>query len=300
MERILKSFKDLYSGDNILNRHIMFVLLLLLPAIAGATLSVIDKNTPEKVMLIVGIVGAVLIFLSIVPYIFILGFYINFVKDRLSGIAGIPKIKAETFVMGLKVLPLCIVWCIYSMIVFGTLLIGPLIPIILGLVSKTPDYHMILIGIILLLLAYSICFVLFLLVIPFVTYVIFEYVDKGKAIGRLFNPLVIIEYMKKAFKDTIFVELKFILVGMVSSIITGIVYIAVVLFSILINCFVVFSVSESQIDAAMNSPIILTTLILLLTIASIVQIYVSSMVGYAAADNYMDVYKEKIISDDSK
>lgn len=294
MEKVLNSIKNLYKGDNILKRHLFFSLLLLLPALSAGVIGVIDKDTPQKVMIIMAIIGLVLLCLSIIPYIFLLGFYIKFVKDRLADVVGIPQINGETFISGIKVLPLCIMWCIYCMIFFGAIFIGPLVPIIIGAAASKPDYGVILGGVLLLLAALAICFAAVILVMPFVSYVLIEYVDKGKALGKLFNPFILIGYMKKAFKDTIFVELKFIIVSIIASIITGIAALIVVLFAILIGGFAVLSVPESQADVAIYSPVALTALVLLSSVASIVQIYVSSMVSYAATENYINVYKEKI------
>ena len=294
MERILKSFKDLYTGENILKKHLMFVLLLLLPAISGGVLGIIDKDTPKNVIIIMAIIGVVLLILSIVPYIYLLGFYVNFVKDRLKGISGIPLITSETFMMGVRVLPLTIVWFIYSILFFGTLMFGPIVPLVMAAMSSKPDAGAIIGLVILLLVAYSVVFVSFILIVPFASYIYFEYVDNGRALGKLFNPLILVNYMKKAFKDTIFVELKFILVSMVAGCISGVVTIIVVLASILVGGFTVLAVPESQADTAIYSIVPLVLLILLSSIATIAQIYVTSMVGYAAADNYLDIYKEKI------
>ena len=295
MEKVIESLKNLYRGENIVKKHLMFALLLLLPAIAGGAVGIIDKDTPQNVMIVMAVIGGVLFMLSIIPYIFMLGFYINFVKDRLVAQAGIPQISGETFMMGVRALPLCIVWGLYFVLFFGTLFIGPIIPIIMGVISSKPDIGAIIFGIILLLIAYAVLFAVLILVVPFVSYVFIEYVEDGKASGRLFNPFVLIGYMKKAFKDTILVELKFILVGIITSLISGVVTVVIVLFSILVGGFAVLSVPSSQADVAIYSPLPIIALIILSALASIVQFYVSSMVGYAAAENYIGVYKDKII-----
>lgn len=294
MERILKSIKDLYKGENIFKKHLMYLLLLIIPAIAGGLVGMIDKDTPKEIMIILGIVGLSLLVISIIPYMFLLGFYIDFVKDRLKGISGIPSITTETFMNGVRFLPLGIVWAIYSIVFFGVLIGGPIIPLVMVYMSGKPDWGAIIGLAVVLLIAYAVAFLSFFLIVPFCAYIVFEYVDNGRALPKLFNPLVLIQYMKKAFKDTIWVMLVFMLVSIVASFASGAVAVVVMLFTVLIGIFAVVIAPEAQADTAIYAPLPLILLILASSVASIAQIYITSMVGYAAADNYMDVYKNKI------
>lgn len=294
MQRILQSLKDLYNGDNIVKRHLMFVLLLVIPAITAGIMGMLDKTTPKHAMIIIAVAALVFIILSIIPSIFLLGFYINFVQDRLRGFKGVPKVSWETFMMGLRVLPLCIVWGIYYLIFFGALIIGPLVPIIMSVGSSKPSPIAIFVGICIMLFAFFVVYIAVLLVVPFTNYVMCEYVDNGRALGKLFNPLIIFGYMKKAFKETMLVMLKFLLVGIVAGMLTGCFYGLIIALSLLIGFLAAMSVPESQADNAIYYPIPMILLIILSSFATIVQSYVNSMVGYAATDNYIGVYKEKI------
>jgi hypothetical protein len=192
------------------------------------------------------------------------------------------------------VLPLCIVWGIYYLIFFGALIIGPLVPIIMSVGSSKPSPIAILVGICIMLFVFFVVYIAVLLVVPFTNYVMCEYVDNGRALGKLFNPLILFGYMKKAFKETMLVMLKFLLVGIVTSMGTGLFYLLVIAITFLVGLLAVLAVPESQADNAIYYPIPMLLIVILSSFATIVQTYVNTMVGYAATDNYIDVYKEKV------
>ena len=294
MQRVLQSLKDLYKGDNIVKKHLMFVLLLVIPAITAGIMGMLDKTTPKHAMIIIAVATLVFLILSIIPSIFLLGFYINLVQDRLRGIKGVPEVSWETFMMGLRALPLCIVWGLYFTIFFGTVVIGSMVPLIAGAAASKPDIILILIGVGLMLFAFFVVYITIFLIVPFTNYVICEYVDNGRALGKLFNPLILFGYMKKAFKETMLVMLKFLLVGIVTSMGTGLFYLLVIALTFLVGLLATLAVPESQADNAIYYPIPMLLIIILSSFATIVQTYVNTMVGYAATDNYIDVYKEKV------
>ena len=78
MEKIIESFKNLYRGEGIAAKHWALVSLFILPALLSGVASLMDKDTPSQVMIIVGIAVLALLALSIVPMIWLLGYSIRF------------------------------------------------------------------------------------------------------------------------------------------------------------------------------------------------------------------------------
>ena len=73
MDRVLQSFKNLFKCENPFKRHLYYVLLLVLPAIAGSIVSYIDKDTPKTVIITLLIVAAIVGLIAIIPAIFKIG-----------------------------------------------------------------------------------------------------------------------------------------------------------------------------------------------------------------------------------
>lgn len=292
MKEAFLAVKNLYSCENPIKRHLKMCLLLLIPSLLSATLGFIDKDTPKTAMVVLVIASAVLLILSIIPWIFLLGLSMEFVRDRLDNLKGIPQVTMETFIKGLKILPVSLTWMFYTIVGVLTILAIPFIPLI---VTQAKSVGAIIFAIIGFIVALLLLTAIMILVIPFINYLYSDYVKNGsKLAGYLFNPIRLVYYMKKAFKSTIFVELKFIVVGMAASMIYGIfgLFIAVIVIGLTIVA-AIFA-PESKADTIIYTPVLGSLVILISSLASLVQIYISTMTAYAAADRYIDVYKNEI------
>lgn len=294
MKRILQSFKDLYKGEDVAKRHLWYAFLMVLPALLGAMRYFLDKDTPKEILLIALIVFFILTIINIIPYFFTLGLWIDFLKDRLEGILGIPKITSGTLKKGLAFFPLTFVWNIYFGLIFILLFVLPLVVLITQLIgNKHPDTLMVIGGILLMILLFFITLAVIFIFAPFYNYVAIKYVKLGHYTPDMFNPFVLIGYMKKAFGATMMVMLKMIaaslIVNTLAGFFTGVIYliiIAIVGFSVVVD--------EGNADTAMYTPGVILSVVPLATICGIIQAYVTGMVGFAAADNYLDVYKNEI------
>ena len=133
---------------------------------------------------------------------------------------------------------------------------------------------------------------MFWLVSPFISYVTITYAKNFELSANLFNPLIVVEFMKKAFKSSVFVALKYILVnliaGFATSLITGICLVAIFVLAF-------FSAASTPEGASMyTSPIFVVSFVILSTIMTLIQTYVNSIVGYSMLGNLIEVYKSEI------
>lgn len=295
MEKIIQSLKNLYKGDDILKRHLGICGLLIIPALLGGVAGFIDKDMPKEVMIVTGVIALIIALMCIIPCLFLNGLFISFAKDRLNLGTGIPKITTDTFVEGLKVLPLQIVWGLYFLIIFGGISLLFFIPL-MSVFSQgsNPQTSTILLVIGGFLIFFLLTMLFCILICPFMNYIYIDYVNEGKLCGYLFNPLKIFDYMKRAFKETMLVFVKFWVVAIVGSLISGIFQLLAVFFGIMIGLLAVLTTSEANSDVAIYSPIWATVLILLSSLVVLIHAYITTMIGYAAVENYIGVYKEKI------
>ena len=295
MEKIIQSFKNLYLGDGILKKHLGILALLFIPALFCGIAGFIDKDMPKEVMIVIGVIVLIFALLCIVPCVFLNGLFISFVKDRLNSITGIPKIRTTTFIEGLKVLPLQIVWGLYLLVVLGCISLLFFIPL-MSLFSQGSNPHtsLILLTIGGFLVFFLLTMLFCILICPFMNYIYIDYVNEGKLCRYLFNPLKIFDYMKKAFKETMLVFVKFWVVAIVGSLVSGIFQLLAVFFGFGIGVLAVLTTSEANSDVAIYTPIWATSLILLSSVVVLIHAYITTMIGYAAVENYIGVYKEKI------
>lgn len=288
MEKVINSFKNLYKGEEIAAKHWSLISLFILPAILSGAASLMDKDTPSQVMIIVGIAVLALFALSIVPFIWLLGYSIRFAEDRMMDRTGIPKIDLNMLWEGVKVLPLTIVWGIYFAIVFIVIMALPFLP----LIGSNGDTSSIIIAILGFFVALMVVFAFCVLVVPFYNYIIIEYIKYGLQ-GYLFNPLTLVNFMKAAFKDTVIVFAKFWAVAIVASIPIGI--LNIVIFIVAFGALAISAVgAPSDSDAAIYNPLTISIIIILGTLMAILQMYVNTMIANAATENYVEVYKTEI------
>lgn len=293
MEAVIKSFKNLYFGEGIIKKHLLLLLLLFIPSVLWALSSITDKDTPEKLLLVIALILLPLIVLSIIPLIWLLGYGICFVKDRLNDVVGIPQVNFNMLKQGFKVLPLTIVWTLYFGTVFIVLFALPFVPALIHLANgvkySTVDLVFAAVGLMLVVL---IMFALCILVLPFYNYIIIEYVKNGNR-GYLYNPARLVKYMKAAFKDTLIVFGKFLVVGLVFAVPVGVLSFFVFMVNATLIMIVIASYNSSE-DITPYAIITLLIVVFLGVVIKLIQMYVNTIVGNAASENYVNVYKEKI------
>ena len=290
MEKIIESFKNLYRGEGIAARHWSLIALFVLPAILSGTASLMDKDTPSKIMIIVGIAVLALVALSIVPMIWLLGYSVRFAEDRLMGKSGIPQVNMDMLWEGVKILPLTIVWGLYFLLVFVAILALPFLP----LIGAGRETSTILIAILGFLVAIIVILALCVLVLPFYNYIIIEYVKYGNQ-GYLYNPATLASYMKVSFKDTIIVFAKFWLVAIVASFPMGI--LNVIVFLIALPLLIIAAAGDTSAVESSSMVYNFATVVIVVLLGSlmaILQMYVNTMIANAATENYIGVYKSKI------
>ncbi len=297
MEKVIQSFKNLYSGEHVARKHFMLLLLFLLPALMSGVAGFADKGVPEKVLIVIGLIALLLAILSIVPMFWLLGYSVNFVEDRLMKKIGIPQISFTTLIDGFKVFPFILVWCIYIMIVFFGVFAIPFVPMFSDMTSKSsPDVSTIIMFIGGLLLAMLVCIAFSVLVLPFYNYVFIEYVKYGNR-PELYNPLYLGRFMKIAFKDTLIVFGKFWLVAIVASFPIGILNMFVMMIAMTVfmgSAMVTPGALDSNSDAFLYNPVAMFIVIILSAMVGLLQMYVNTIIANAATENYIGVYNEKI------
>lgn len=293
MQKILQSLKNLYVGEGVVKNHLNYVFLLLLPSVMLSVINYVDKDMPKNLMIIFLIVTLFLVLLSIIPMIFCFGLGVDFYRDRLSDKLGFPEVTKATFLKGLKLIPLVVTWCSYFLIIGVSFVVLPIIPMFFASGFKDNVVVILLYGLFI-LLYYFLLFVLTVLIVPFIGYVMIDYSKDCVYKAKYFNPFIIVDYVKKSFKDTLLVTLKFFVVGLVAQFATGFVtfLIAAIIFGFLFAMALVLP--EKQAETVAYNPVAILFAIPLSAIAVLITNYVISMVNFAAAENYVAIFKEKL------
>lgn len=293
MEKIIETFKNLYNGENNLKTHFTLVGMFLLPALLGVSTQFLDKDFLEFRSSVFVLI-AVFSLLSIVPVFFIIGYYFNFIHKRLNGEnSGLPVIDWDSVTRGFKTIPLYFVWGLYILIPF--LIYSFALILLFGsifLIGGANVYSFVL-SVFVLILGGLLAFIPLFIITPFIMEVYFKYSENFEYQKSLFNPLLPFKFMKKAFKESMLVALKYLAVGFVTNFafqfIVGLVMLIIVLFAVAI---VIISSKATTFD---SSPLFISVVLLVSGIFGMLSAYVSQMVGFAYTDNLIDVYKDKIM-----
>ncbi len=294
MERILKAFKDLFICEHPVKRHFMYVLLLVLPAIAGSFAGYVDKETPKDMMLILLALALFFLVLSIVPLFTMLGFGMEFFEMRLRGEAGIPKLAVAQVTKGLKSFPLVFIWGLYYVFVALTFIGVPIFAAVTSAMTLKDNIPAIVGIVILTILVISVLLIGLTLVSPFMNYIFIKFVKDYKYRAEYFNPFVLVNYIKKSFKSTIMVLLKMfvvsLVVGMAASVIVGL------LTGLMFALILIVSITTPETPGVDPSytPAMFIVVIPISVLMGVIQTYLTNMVGFAASDQYVEVYKNEI------
>ena len=296
MKKILETFKSLYDCENSVKTHITFSFMFLLPALLGASIQFLDKDFAEfqTSVIIMSILFAVL---SIVPILFLIGYYLKFVSQRISGEKGMPAIDWRSVTRGVKAIPLYLVWGLYvaiPLLIYFILLVAVFGGLIL--LGGTNALSMIL-SFFVLMVGGFLAFIPIFIITPFIMEVYFKYCENFEYHKTLFNPLLPFKFMKKAFKDSMLVALKYLAVSIVVNIafqfVIGFLFLIIILFGAGIVIFLKASTFDS-------SPLFISLVILISGLFGMFSAYASQIVGLAYSDNLVEVYKEKIMNSDEE
>ena len=300
MEKVIQSFKDLYNGENVVNRHLTMLLYMILPAILGAYSSYIDKNTPKYLIFPLILMIMVLLILSIYPLICLGGYSIKFLQEKYNSNTGIPEFASGLFKQGMKVLPLYIVWWIYSLIFGGIIVLLMVAPIV---IVTSMSFDLSTVAKIVMGLGWLVWFLLMMavgfVVYPFISYVFIKYASSDVRRRSLCNPLLIVDFMKKDIKQTVMVTIKFFLAGIVANM-------GVMIFAVFVSilAYVVTATAGAFATTDTNTivyhPLMIFVLTMLYGISGLANMYANQIVLFATNANYIEVYKEKMIAQDAE
>lgn len=299
MDKIIESFKNLYKGENVVKQHIYIALLFYLPCLASTILQFLDKESKKEEVIIILVSAVIVGLLSIVPVFVLQGLWAKFVNRRFSEAYGIPKLSWDCLSQGLKMFPLTLVWGLY--IGIPCLLYLALVFIGFGLTISSQDTVIVfsqpvivIVAVLGLLLAVMLLFIPLFLISPFVNMVFMKYCEKFEYSKELFNPLLPFRYMKKAFKDSIFLALKFILVGMVTGMGAQMILILVLMVLAIIAIPVVIilaMVNEHMFDSSVWA----IPVVMLVSVVAIIPAYVRWITNLAYVDNLEEIYVDKFL-----
>lgn len=294
MKKVLEKFKNLYKGEERLKRHGMILLLLLIPAIAGSMRYIVDKDTPKEILIPALCVMAVLLLLSIVPYFFLNGFYADFYRSRIKSKVGLPKINGETFIHGLKLFPIQFVWGLYALIPTLILMGIPIVILVSSVTTESSGDK--LLGFILFIIFFIIFYIgliaAFLILAPFFNYIQLSFIEDFVYRPEYFNPMTLVYYMKRVFKDTMITMLKFLLASIIISTVVQTISVLITLF---VGIFAGFAAIATSGDGeSVITPVSVMILVPVCTLLVLAQTYTTVMISCAASDAYTDIYKEQI------
>lgn len=299
MDKIIESFKNLYKGENVVKQHIYIALLFYLPCLASTILQFLDKESKKEEVIIILVSAVIVGLLSIVPVFVLQGLWAKFVNRRFSEAYGIPKLSWDCLSQGLKMFPLTLVWGLY--IGIPCLLYLALVFIGFGLTISSQDTVIVfsqpvivIVAVLGLLLAVMLLFIPLFLISPFVNMVFMKYCEKFEYSKELFNPLLPFRYMKKTFKDSIFLALKFILVGMVTGMGAQMILILVLMVLAIIAIPVVIilaMVNEHMFDSSVWA----IPVVMLVSVVAIIPAYVRWITNLAYVDNLEEIYVDKFL-----
>lgn len=293
MDKIIEAFKNLYKGENVVKQHIFLALLFYIPCLAGTIIQFLDKDSKKEEVILILVSAFIVGILAIIPIFVLQGLWAKFVNHRFSEAYGIPKLSWDCLRQGLKMLPLTLVWGLYV----GIPCLLYLAVVFFGLgsiISKNADPIEFLVAIVLLFFAVLFLFVPIFIISPFINMVFMKYCEKFEYSKTLFNPLLPFKFMKKAFKDSIFVALKFVLVGMV----TGtagqlIMFIALMVLAVIAIPFVILLAIWNE--HIFDSTAAAIPVVMLGAVVAIIPAYLRWITNLAYIDCLEEVYVDKFL-----
>lgn len=283
MDKILQTFRNLYSGENVVQKHLMYLLILLMPAFSTTAFNMIEKNNQQfwqtLIMLGVGF-GIVAIPMAITA----LGVFVKFIHEKFEGSFIFPEVDIECLKKGFKTLPIFLCWVVYWIIIIVMFLFILFVSAMaLKVSSNNAIGALLFILLFLVLLLFTIAGTF--LVSPFVNLIFVKFAKDYQYKAEYFNPITPFKYMAGNFKPLIMLALKYILVSFVVNISA---YIIVFLAAIILGIIVSFFMG-GQLFTTNQSAFMLFEYIVGACGAWILS-YVSGVVNLAYVDNMTEYY----------
>jgi len=285
MEKIIQTFKNLYTGENIWKRHLKYLVLLFLPVLAGVIFSQVDKGNGLGQNITYTITGAAVSVIAIPAVITLLGLIFQFMNRKINqNISEFPDYDYGTFKTGFKGLPVAIVWFLYilaaiivcSAVVFSYLLLVS----IKFSVNNLPAAVLLFSGMIVIFFA---MIVFWYIVTAFINYVYLNYCETFDYKSGVFNITLLFKFIKNSFKETIILSLKYVLAGLTVFVIFQLVYTFFVF--VLTLGFYLFLNVEEQYSSIF--------ILIISFIGGFVHSYLNGIINFAFVDNLGDIYREK-------
>lgn len=225
MKEILNTIKDIYSSNNKGKIHSVIFILSGLIAITeylsvnyAHTLSNVPKFDIITSMKIGEIIFGLWLFTFIIK-ILITGYSITFTNLKLNNISGLPNFTPNDIIRGLCGTLLGIVWGI-GIILIALTIIG----ILLFICSRGIMLLKILSILLIMLLSLS-----FVVISPFLTFLTVNY-SKHFSLKGLFNPKLLVCYIKSSFNEVLILLCKLVVVGIVFMLIAYLISIIITAF----------------------------------------------------------------------
>lgn len=292
MKNIVEAFKNLYKGANVVKTHSLMALFAFLSAFLVSLTNFIDAKEIKAYLIPLAIIALIFIVLSVISTVFVAGFYVKFVNKRFTDSVGVPDITWDCFLKGLKYIPITIVWFVYISIPFLMYLAIIIISDFL-IINSLKDDLIIALVIISTLLLLGLFFVFLFLLAPFILQIGFKFSENFKYSKEIFNPLTPFRYMRKAFKESIIIELKYLVVNMIVQFASQLVMFVIIVIALIFLMLYVF------IANAPESPKSSLGVALFMTVFSSLGVafcyYSIWIASFAYSDNLLKVYKDKVM-----
>ncbi len=283
MDKIIQTFKNLYSGENVLKKHLMYLLILLAPAFSTTAFNMIDKNNREFWIFLI-MLGVCFGIIAIPMAITALGVFVKFIHNKFQGVGIFPEVDMECLKKGFKALPLFLVWLLYYLSVFVIYVISMLVvAYAMGLSKENIALMLVYSGIVLLALAALVVGIF--LVYPFVQLIFVKFAQDYKYKAEYFNPITPFKYMAGNFKALIILALKYVLVSFIANIA---VYLIVFIVAVFVGIAVTLAFGGQLFSSNQTAYMILVYLNGALSAWTLS--YVSGVICLAYADNMTEYY----------
>lgn len=287
MEKIKQTFKNIYSGENAKNNHLIYFFILLSTALTSAAFQMVDKDYPDY-MVPMFITGVILAILSIPMIICSLGVYIKYINNKFNTDYAFPQINGETFKAGLKAIPVIFAWTAYiivallAYIVIGVLILSKLFSDSSGVSSAVA------------LCAFISLLIIFIVAVvvasPFINMIYVKFAKNLQYSGEIFNPMTVVKYIKTSFVPVFMIALKYVLVSIVANV-------AVMLFAAVLLMIATVVLIFAKQGSITNTTAGFVLMFMTTAITAWITGYVSSIVSLAMSDNLTEYYKNEIDSD---
>lgn len=273
MQKIVNAFKDLYLGNDVMERHMCFLILLTLcfsPIILSSVLAPI----------------------SMAGIILLMGYLAEFLHMKLRGESGLPKFELNLFMKGIKLAAISCVWSIYWLVIIGVFIFTPLSSLVAMSIVVSPLFF------VSMLVFSAILTIIALFIISlfgnFIVYIFLDFAEDFELKAKYFNPLELVKYIRVVFKDTVAIWIKVILVMLgvssVYSIVNTVLFFGIILYSGLFIALIHFHFPIFCVLQILF--IVLYFIFIILPVVTSLGYYAIYLVSFVASSLYVDVYKK--------